>query len=183
MIWFSFWRLWDFLASSVCLLVDGVSCRGLSFVFGHGVSFFGEFQCPVSSCSTASCSFSALLSWSPVLFCFILAMLSLCCWVGFSLVTGSEATLLCGTWSSPFGIFSCCGAWALGHRASVVVACGFSSCSSWTLELNSCGAWAKLLHGMWDLRGPGIEPTSALAGRFLYHWSIREACGMSFEIL
>ena len=35
-------------------------------------------------------------------------------------------------------------AWALGMRASVVVACGLSSCGSWTLEhrLSSCGAWA-----------------------------------------
>ena len=44
---------------------------------------------------------------------------------------------------------------------------GFSSCSSQALEhrLSSCGAWAKLLHGMWDLPGPGIEPVSpALVG-------------------
>ena len=32
---------------------------------------------------------------------------------------------------------------------------------------SSCGAWAQLLHGMWDLPRPGIEPVSpALAGRF-----------------
>ena len=44
---------------------------------------------------------------------------------------------------------------------------GFSSCSSQALEhrLSSCGAWAKLLRGMWDLPGPGIEPVSpALVG-------------------
>ena len=34
--------------------------------------------------------------------------------------------------------------------------------------LSSCGARAQLLHGMWDLPGPGLEPVSpALAGRFL----------------
>ena len=34
--------------------------------------------------------------------------------------------------------------------------------------LSSCGAQASLLHGMWDLLGPGLEPVSpALAGRFL----------------
>ena len=34
-------------------------------------------------------------------------------------------------------------------------------------RLSSCGAWAELLHGMWDLPGLGIEPMSlALAGGF-----------------
>ena len=33
--------------------------------------------------------------------------------------------------------------------------------------LCSCGAWASLLHGTWDLPGSGIEPVSpALAGGF-----------------
>ena len=38
----------------------------------------------------------------------------------------------------------CCGAQALGARASVVVAHGLSSCGSWALErrLSSWGAWA-----------------------------------------
>ena len=47
---------------------------------------------------------------------------------------------------------------------------GFSSCGSRALErrLSSCGAWAQLLCGMWDLPGPGLEPVSpALADRFL----------------
>ena len=59
--------------------------------------------------------------------------------------------------------FSCCRARALGV--------GFSSCGSWALErrLSSCGARAQLLHGMWDLPGPGIEPVSpAFAGRFFF---------------
>ena len=34
-------------------------------------------------------------------------------------------------------------------------------------RLSNCGAWTHLLHGMWDLPGPGLEPVSpALAGRF-----------------
>ena len=60
--------------------------------------------------------------------------------------------------------------------------CGFSSCSSWGLEhmLSSCGAWASLLHGMWNLPGPEIEPMSpALAGGFLR----TEPPGKSKEIL
>jgi len=54
-----------------------------------------------------------------------------------------------------------------GLRASVVAAQGLKSCGSWAPErrLNSCGTRALLLHGMWDLPGPGIEPMSpALAG-------------------
>ena len=54
--------------------------------------------------------------------------------------------------------------------ASVVVACGLSSCGSQALEcrLGSCGALAYLFRGMWDLPGPELEPVSpALAGRFL----------------
>ena len=41
-------------------------------------------------------------------------------------------------------VSSHCGARALGARASVVVACGLSSCSLQALErwLSSCGAWA-----------------------------------------
>ena len=62
--------------------------------------------------------------------------------------------------------------WSMGSRvqASVVVAHGLSSCGMGALErrLSSCGARAELLHGMWGLPGPGLEPVSpALAGRFL----------------
>ena len=78
-------------------------------------------------------------------------------------------TLRCGARASHCGGFSCCGAWALGAQASVVVARGLSSCGSRALErrLSSCSAWAQVLHGMWDLPGPGFKPMSpALAGGF-----------------
>ena len=41
-------------------------------------------------------------------------------------------------------VASLCGARALGTRASVVVACGLSSCGSWALErrLSTCGTRA-----------------------------------------
>ena len=80
------------------------------------------------------------------------------------------ATLRCGARASHCGGFSCCGARALGTRASVVVARGLSSCGSRALEhrLSSCGALALLLRGMWDPPGPGLEPMSpVLAGGFL----------------
>ena len=97
-------------------------------------------------------------------------MLGLCCC--------ARAFSSCGEWGLFFVavcvllivVASCCGAQALGLWASVVVARGLSSCGLWALErrLSSCGTWAYLLHGMWDLPGPGIEPVSpALAGGFL----------------
>ena len=63
---------------------------------------------------------------------------------GLSLVVASGATLHCSSGASHCGGFSCCGAQALGARASVVVAGGLSSCGSQALEcrLSSCGARA-----------------------------------------
>ena len=73
-----------------------------------------------------------------------------------------RASSSCGKWGLVFltvpGLsgFSCCRAQAPGTQASVVVA----------HSLRSCGPWAQLLLGMWDLPGPGMEPVSpALAGR------------------
>ena len=65
------------------------------------------------------------------------------------------ALLHCGVRASYCCGFSFCGAWALGTQALVVVGHGFSS----------CGSGAQVIHGMWDLPGPGIElMSSALAG-------------------
>ena len=53
--------------------------------------------------------------------------------------------------------------------ATVIAACGLSSCGSWFLEhrLSSGGTQASLLCGMWDLPTPGITLMSpALAGGF-----------------
>ena len=90
--------------------------------------------------------------------------------MGFLQLRRAGATLRCGARASHCGGFSCCGAWALGAWASVVVARGLSSCGLWSLErrLSSCGAQAQLLCSMWDLPGPGLKPMSpALAGGFL----------------
>ena len=66
------------------------------------------------------------------------------------------AALHCGVCVSHCGGFSC-GAQAVGAQPSVVVAHGLSICVT----------WAPLLHGMWDLPRPGIEPVSpALKGGF-----------------
>ena len=63
---------------------------------------------------------------------------------GLSLVAASGATLCCCAQASHCGGFSCCGARALGARASVVVTHGLSSCGSQALErrLSSCGTQA-----------------------------------------
>ena len=55
-----------------------------------------------------------------------------------------QAFSSCGEQASHCDGFPCCGAQALGTRASVVVARGFSSCGSWALErrLSSCGTHA-----------------------------------------
>ena len=66
-----------------------------------------------------------------------------------------------GLCSSAVGL-SCCGTWAPGLEL-------FSNCSSQALErrLSSCGPWASLPRGLWDLPGSGIKPTSVvLAGGF-----------------
>ena len=78
--------------------------------------------------------------------------------VGFLQLRRVRPTVSCGARASHCSGFSCCGAWALGARASVVVACG----------LSSCGARVQLLRGMWNFPGPGFEPVSPpLAGGFL----------------
>ena len=78
-------------------------------------------------------------------FILFLAALGLhCCTWAFSSCGNQGATLRCGARASHRSGFSCCGARALGVRASVVAACGLSSCGSWALErrLSGCGAWA-----------------------------------------
>ena len=86
---------------------------------------------------------------------------------GFLQLQQAGATLRCGSQASHCSGFSCCRAQALGMWASVVVPHGLSSCGSWAVgrRLSSCSTWAYLLHGMWDLPGPGIKAVSpALAG-------------------
>ena len=59
-----------------------------------------------------------------------------------------------------------CGAQA--RRCSLQWFLLFQSPGSRVHGLSSCGTWACLPHGMWNLPGPGIEPVSAaLTGAFL----------------
>ena len=79
---------------------------------------------------------------------------------GFTAVQGLLSR--CGVQASHFGGPPWCRGWA-------PVCEDFGSCSSRALapRSNSCGAWANLLLGMWDLSRSGIKPVApALAGGF-----------------
>ena len=92
------------------------------------------------------------------------------CWV-FVAVRGLSLVVASGGYSS----LRCAGfslRWLLLLQSTGSRRMGFSSCSTWSRALerrpSSCGAWAQLLRGMWDLPRPGLEPLSpALAGGFL----------------
>ena len=66
--------------------------------------------------------------------------------------------------------FSSCGKWGplfiAVHRPLTIAASLVAEHRLQTHRLSNCGSRAQLLHGMWDLPRPGLEPVSpALAGR------------------
>ena len=81
---------------------------------------------------------------------------------------GSSLLLRLLSRCSKQGLLSRCSVWASHHggfslRSVGSRACGLRGCGA---QVNSCGAWAYLLHGMWGHSG-GVEPVSpALAGGF-----------------
>lgn len=82
-----------------------------------------------------------------------MVVVGLCCCEQFFSSCGERRLLSNrGAWASHPGGFSC-GAYALGTRASVVVAGELSSCSHQGLScsLSSCGTQACFLQGMWNL--------------------------------
>ena len=53
------------------------------------------------------------------------------------------------------------------HRPLTIAASLVAEHRLQTRRLSSCGSWVQLLHSMWDLPRPGLEPVSpALAGGF-----------------
>ena len=75
--------------------------------------------------------------------------------------------LHCCSWD-----FSSCSEWGLlcscGAQASHCGGFSAQSTGSRRAGFRSCSTWASLLHGIWDLPGPGIElMSSALAARLL----------------
>ena len=102
---------------------------------------------------------------------------SLLC-TGFLWLGRVGATLSCSVRASH------CSGFSLLQSTDGLQAHGLSSCGSQALEcrLSSCGEWAQLLRGMWDLPGPGLEPVSpALAGRFLTTAPPRKPCIVSLD--
>ena len=80
---------------------------------------------------------------------------------GSSLLYGRSLVAVSGGYS----LMQCAGfslRWLLLLQSTGSRRSGFSSCGSRALEcrLNSCGARALLLCGMWDLPGPGLKPMS-----------------------
>ena len=93
-----------------------------------------------------------------------------CCVRAFLSLCQVGATLCCGAWASHCCGFPCCGARALGTRASAVAAHRLGSCGSWALESGA----VVVAHGLscsaacGNLPRPGLEPVyPALAGRLL----------------
>ena len=81
------------------------------------------------------------------------------CWV-FVAAGGGYSSLRCEGFSLRWLLLL----WSMGSRCT-----GFSSCGLWALEhrLSSCGAWAQLLHGVWDPPRLGLKPmSSVLTGGF-----------------
>ena len=77
------------------------------------------------------------------------------CWV-FVSVWGLSPVVASGGHSSSrcAGLFTIAASLVAEHRLQM-------------RRLSSCGSWAQLLRGIWDLPRPGLEPVSpALAGRF-----------------
>ena len=123
-------------------------------------------------------SFPQLFSASPIM----AALHVLLSFKGFFFFCYSGSVLLCGLLLQRVRLLSGCGHMLLiavaslvmehglqDTRASVVMARGLRSCESQAPEhrLNSCGTWTQLLHGLWDLPGPGTKPVSpTLASRF-----------------
>ena len=83
--------------------------------------------------------------WKRFFYLFLMWWIFLAAW-SFSLVVVSGGCSHCSTKASH------CRVWALGAWASAVVAHGFTSCSSWTLE-HSCGT-----HGLSSSAACGVFP-------------------------
>ena len=118
-----------------------------------------------------------LRSWADGFFCFI-NLFYFYFWLRWVFFAARRLSLVAASWGySSLRCASFSLRWLLLLRSTGSRCVDFSSCGTWTrncglraLErrFSSCGAQAWLLHGMWDLPGPGLEPVSpALAGGFL----------------
>ena len=124
--------------------------------------FFGDLSLWLTDnplLSVSSCSYFLFYLFVFIFGCVGSSLLRM----GFSLVAASGG--YSSLWCTGFSL-----RWLFLLRSTGSRRSGFCSCGSRALEhrLSSCGAWASLLNGMWDLPRPGLEPVSpALAGGFL----------------
>ena len=103
---------------------------------------------------------------------YLLAVLGLHCYSGFSLVSETKGyslvalhglTIAMATLIAEHGL-TAWGLWSLQHMGSVAVA-----------------LWAQLPRSMWDLPRPGIKPVFPdIARRTFNHWTTREAPSLPF---
>ena len=129
-------KSWSHLDSSILHLISNLPRQLVSFTFKlHSES--DPFSPPPGLRHLPS------LTWTAFFFFSGCVGSSLLC-AGFLQLWRAGATLCCSAQASHCSGFSCCGAQALGTRASVVAACWLSSCGSWALarRLSSCGARA-----------------------------------------
>ena len=115
----------------------------------------------------------AFLKAHPVQSCFFLILfLFIYCWLCW-VFAGAQVFSSCGeqrllsSWcaASHCSGFSCCRAWALCGQTSIVVACGLSSCDSWSLEHKL----TIVAHGLSCFAACGIFRDWAL-NLCLLHW-------------
>lgn len=109
-----------------------------------------------------------------------MAVLDFHCCSGFSLSCVSESySLVAVHEASHCGGLSCCRAWAIGQVSLVARLLG-----SWNLpRLNSRGAQAWLLRGLWDL--PQVRDWTCLLNwleQLLQHWTTREVPHGGFSV-
>ena len=96
--------------------------------------------------------------------------------VGFLWLQRVGATLRCSARTSHCSDFFCCGVQALGTRASVVVACGLSSCDIQAQQLWRMGLVAPRHVGSSRTRDRTRVP--CIGRQILNHCAIREAPGV-----
>ena len=140
---------------------------------GLGVGGGTEWRAKGGECGSQRAAQGILMVMEvfPIFFFFInLFILFFYFWLRWVFVAARRLSLVAA--SGGYSSLRCTGfslRWLLLLRSRGSRHMGFSSCGSRALErrLSSCGARAQLLHGMWDLPGPGLKPVSpALAGGF-----------------
>ena len=97
---------------------------------GRGTNILHKLQCPPKKRKTLIYHCFALFFFKFIylfIYCLRWVFVAAC---GPSLVAVSRGTLCCGALASHCSGFSCCGAWAVGTCASLVLARGLSSCGT-----------------------------------------------------